>query len=279
MIYMLFIILILFLLLSFTNKETLSRDIIYDLKENGFHVYKNMLSNDEIYKIKLNIENNNIDNIKDYIINKSKLKLIIKNTNYVFQDYIWIIKKSSVHTCHRDNNGTFFNKGQKYPSYTVLIYLEDMNKCLGVIPFSHKIENKNKYNINLINKVKDIICKKGDVIVFNSNLIHVGIINEDNNDFMRIQMKISHKDDLGILSYYQNYNKILDKKNNLSFFIKNIQKNVSCIFPIVSDLTQHENIKTSRGTEDNNVKISHLQKIFSYLYYNDYNYFDLKNIK
>ena len=276
----LLIVLILYLFFSIIliNQETLPRDDKYDLINDGFHIYKNMFSSDEINKIKLDIENNNINDIKDYVINKSKLKSIIDDTNYVFQDYIWIIKKSSVHTCHRDNNGSFFNKGQKFHSYTVLIYLEDMDKCLGVIPSSHKKENQNKFNINLTNKVKDIVCHKGDVIIFNSNLIHVGILNEKNNDHLRIQMKISHKDDLAILSYYQNYNKILNKENNISFFIKNCQKNISCMFPIISDLTQNENIKTSRGS-DNGVTISHAQKLFSYFYYGDSKFFDLPNIK
>jgi ectoine hydroxylase-related dioxygenase (phytanoyl-CoA dioxygenase family) len=272
------LILYLFFFITFTNNETLPRDNTYDLIENGFHVYKNMLSSDEIDKIKLDIKNSEINNIKKYIMNQSKLKSIINNTNYVFQDYIWIIEKSSVHTCHRDNNGSFFNKGQKHPSYTVLIYLENMYRCLGVIPSSHKIENKNKYNINLTNEVKDIICHKGDVIIFNSNLIHVGTLNENNNDYLRIQMKISHKDDLDVLNYYQNYNKILNKKNNRSYFIKNIQKNISCMIPSLSDLTQSKNMGATRVT-DNGVNIGHIQKLFSYFYYGDSSFFDVPNIK
>lgn len=278
--YFILIMLMLYLLYSLINvdNETLSREEQYDLVENGFHIYKNMLSNDEINKIKLDIENSKTSDIKNFIMNKSKLKSIINNTNYVFQDYIWIIKKSSVHTCHRDNNGTFFNKGQIYPSYTVLIYLEDMDKCLGVIPTSHKEENKNKYNINLTNQVKDIICNKGDVIVFNANLIHVGILDKNNNDHLRIQMKISHKDDLNILNYYQNFNKILNKKNNRSFLLKNIQKNISCMFPFVSDLMQNDGIKSVRGS-DNGANIGHMQKLFSYFYYGDGEFLDFPNIK
>ena len=152
-----------------------------------------------------------------------------------------------------------------------------MDKCLGVIPNSHKIENKNKYNINLIDKVKNIICNKGDVIIFNSNLIHVGTLNENNNDYLRIQMKISHKDDLEVLNYYQDYTKILNKKNYLPFYIKNFQKKLSCMFPIISDLTQHDNIKSSRGSDDG-ATIGHLQKLFSYIYYGDSKFFDLPNV-
>ena len=60
--------------------------------------------------------------------NKKINKLIKKYTNneYIFQDYVFIIKRSSIHTCHRDSNGDFFNADQKYPSYTILFFLEDI---------------------------------------------------------------------------------------------------------------------------------------------------------
>lgn len=265
--YIFLFILISYLVIKYGQNKT-------NLDNTGFKVYKNVLSQDEINKIKLDIENNKIITIKQYLINHPKLKALIKNKDYVFQDYIWIIKNSSVHTCHRDNNGSFFNSGQKHPSYTLLIYLEDMEKCLGIIPGSH--QDIKKHAINLTNQVQDIICKKGDAIIFDSNLIHVGTLNENNQDYLRIQMKISHHDDLKVLDYYQNYNKILNKKNNLPYFIKNIQRNLSCAFPIVSDLTQDENIKSARGS-DEGVKIGLPQKLYSFFYYGNSNFFDLPN--
>lgn len=249
----------------------LNKDKIYDIDKFGFYIYKNILSLEEIENIKTQIENNKYKEVKDYLFNTSKLQFIVKNTNYIFQDYIWIIKRSSIHTCHRDNNGDFFNKNQKYPSYTSLIYLENMDKCLGVIPYSHKLENKNKYNINLTNQVKNIICNKGDMIIFNANLIHVGIINPNKEDNLRIQLKISHKDDLKILNYFQNYNKILNKKNNLPYEVRHIQKNISCMFPFISDLTHDEIVKGIKG------QTGYLQKLFSYFYYGDSKFYDLPN--
>lgn len=106
--------------------------------------------------------------------------------------------------------------------------------------------------------VKYLPCKKGDAILFNANLIHVGSINKYDN--LRIQMKVSHK----------------DTKNELPFIIKHIQKNISCMFPFISNLTQNENIRTSRGSNDN-IKIGVLQKIFSYFFYGNSNYYDLRN--
>lgn len=248
----------------------------YDLQKNGFVVIKNVLTNTELKELQNNCYENNYNIAKQSLIHNNYLlnniRKHIKGNNYEFQDYIWIIKKSSVHTCHRDNNGDFFNKNQQFPSYTLLVYLEDSEKCLGVVPYSHN--NMNSYNVNFSNVVNYLPCKKGDAILFNANLIHVGAINKKDN--LRVQMKISHKDDLSVLSYYQNYNKVLDTENNLPFVIKHIQKNVSCMFPFISNLTQSENIRTSRGS-NNGVEIGNLQKIFSYLFYGNSKFYDLPN--
>jgi hypothetical protein len=193
--------------------------------------------------------------------------------DYVFQDYIWIIKKSSVHTCHRDNNGDFFNEGQKHPSYTLLIYLEDMDKCLGVIPESHK--DKDSYFFNFTNSVMNVLCNKGDAILFNANLIHVGTIN-DKDDNLRIQLKVTHKDDVERIMYYQNFNKILNKDNILPRYLRKAQKNLSCMFPGISNLTQSENIRSSRGS-DNGIDIGISQQLFSYLFYGSADFYDLPN--
>ena len=89
-------------------------------------------------------------------------------------------------------------------------------------------------------------------------------------------MKLTHKEDIPVLSYYQNFNKVLNKENNIPESVLLFQKNISCMFPYISNLNQKENIKTSRGT-DNGIKIGWLQKIFSYLFYGDSNFYDLPN--
>jgi len=259
------------------NDRIGKRNKKYDLKEDGFVIIKNVLNKDEIEYVKNKCINNDFYNAKKFLLDSKNLKNKVNNTikrdNYIFQDYIWIIKKSSVHTCHRDNNGDFFNKGQQHPSYTLLIYLEDMDKCLGVIPSSHK--NVNSYNVNLNNSVLNLLCNSGDAILFNANLIHVGALNEK-PDNLRIQMKLTHKDDLEVLSYYEDYNKVLDKENNIPFILKKIQKNASCMFPGLSNLTQSENIKTARGS-DNGANIGFFQKLFSYIFYGNANFYDLPN--
>ena len=258
-----FIILIFLLKLWFDGQKINTTTFV--LNEDGVCLIKNVFTQEEIE----NIQKMKELEIKKYIIKKfSKLP-----EGYVFQDYIWVIKKSSVHTCHRDNNGDFFNLGQKHPSYTILFYLEDIDKCLGVIPKSHL--SPTNYAINLGDSLRNIQCNKGDAIIFNANLIHVGTINHDNT---RIQMKISHKDDLEILNYYQNFNKVLNKENNIPRPILKMQRNLTCMFPYMSNLTQNDNIKSARGT-DNGSEITWGQKLFSSIFYGNKDFYDLPNVK
>jgi ectoine hydroxylase-related dioxygenase (phytanoyl-CoA dioxygenase family) len=246
-----------------------------ELDKNGFVIYNNILKNEEIYNLNNLCTDNDYKTTKNILLNHKELKKIVNllGPDYVFQDYIWIIKKSSVHTCHRDNNGDFFNKGQKYPSYTILVYLENMDKCLGVIPESHK--NQYSYFVDFTGNLINLPCNKGDAILFNANLIHVGTLNES-DDNLRIQLKITHKDDIDKISYYQNFNKVLNKDNTMPKYLRKAQRNLSCMFPGISNLTQSENIKTSRG-RDNGASIGGAQQLFSYLFYGDVDFYDLPN--
>jgi ectoine hydroxylase-related dioxygenase (phytanoyl-CoA dioxygenase family) len=248
----------------------------YTLHNDGIQLFKNVLNKNEIVDIIEKCNNENYIDAKLLLLKHPKILNLIHSTTsnqYIFQDYVWIIKKSVVHTCHRDNNGDFFNENQKHPSYTMLIYLEDMEKCLGIIPNSHK--DLNSYNVNLFENVVNIPCKKGDVILFNANLIHVGCINKK-DDNLRIQLKVSHKDDIDKLQYYQKFNKILNKDNNLPVFLRKGQRQFSCMFPFMSNLTQNENIRTARGSTDG-VEIGLPQKTFSYLFYGNPDFYDLPN--
>ena len=248
----------------------------YDLEKDGVCLFPKVLSSAQIQHLSQVCVEGNYKEAKEHLLGDKRLIRLLKQTlgeAYQFQDYIWIIQKSSVHTCHRDNNGDFFNKGQKYPSYTLLLYLEDMEKCLGVIPTSHK--DVNSFNVNPTNKVETLLCKKGDAILFNANLIHVGTI-QSKDDHLRIQMKVTHREDIPTLSYYQDFNKILKKDNTMPKELLQFQKNVSCMFPYVSNLTQSDNIQSARGT-DNGEKVGLPQKVFSYWFYGNSDFYDLPN--
>jgi hypothetical protein len=273
---LLFVLIVLFLVyVYFLYKRDTVTNKSWDLNDDGIVVIENML--DDIEYIKNEVIKGSYKNVQSKIQSNTLFLNKIKNIlgpSYEFQDYVWIIQKSAVHTCHRDNNGDFFNSGQQFPSYTILIYLEDMPSAFGFIPKSHK--NRYKYSVNIIDPITHIPSKKGDVILFNANLIHVGTIDNKVDDHPRIQMKLTHKNDRNIIDYYENFHKVLNKENTIPKWMRKLQKDVSCRVPVLSDYTQKININSSRGS-DNGANIGIFQKVFSSLYYGDSKFYDLPN--
>ena len=254
------------------NAHILNRERVPTLANTGYICRKNVFSPDEVKTLRKHCATNDFAILKKNLSLNRKLKNLISgelSNDYVLQDYIFIIKRSMVHTCHRDYNGDFFNPGQKNPSYTMIIYLEDMEKCLSVLPVSHKSENS--YFFNFTKPLTDIRCGPGDVILFNANLIHVGSFNSK-DDNIRVQMKVSHKEDISTLSYYENYNKVLNQENTLPEFVRRAQQSLSCTFPGIANLTQSENIRSSRNND-----IGWFQRVFSYLFYGKGDFYDLPN--
>ena len=265
-----------FFMETFLFKDRISNRT-YDLEKDGVVVIPSILQPFEISKMRELCTSGKYKEMKTLLMDHPTLKtecLGKTGQGYQFQDYIWIIKKSVVHTCHRDNNGDFFNAGQKHPSYTMLVYLEPMEKCLGVIPTSHL--KKHSFGFNISDPIVNLTCQPGDVIIFNANLIHVGAMNAT-VDHLRCQMKISHRDDISTLGYYQNFNKVLNQDNTLPGFLRHVQKRGSCALPILSNLIQNEGIRTVRGNENGTMKIGIFQKIYSYLFYGKKDFYDLPN--
>ena len=266
-----------FLVLTLIVLSVLTTDVIskknYTLKRDGCCLVKNCLDARDIDILVRLCKEENYKEVKKYIIEHKTILTRIKkhvSNSYNFQDYVLIIQKSAIHTCHRDYNGDLFNDGQQHPSYTVLIYLDDMEKCLGVIPKSHK--SKHSYAINLTNQVEHVACKKGDLLLFDANLIHVGALNKK-EDNLRIQMKITHDADVEILDYYEDYNKVLNQPNHLPRSMVKFQRDVSCMFPIVSTLTQNGAMKQATLKTQ-----SHISKAFSYVFYGNSDFYNLKTV-
>jgi len=270
---------ILFLIsLSIILRYTINKNLEYseyknfNLIDNGIIVIKNILSIEDLDIINKYANNDKFLLIKKYIHNNKTILKKITDTlgpDYIFQDYIFTLKKSLIHMCHRDNNGTFYNN-LKYPSYTIIFYLENMDKCLDIIPNTHKYKHQNAFN--LTDYTKSILCNRGDAILFDANLIHTGSLNKK-EDNLRIQMKLTHKNDINVLNYYQNYNKILNKDNTTNKTLKHIHKHISCQFPFISEMYQTE---TASTIDTSNISFMH--KILSSMFYGDSNFYNLPTI-
>ena len=244
----------------------------YNLKKDGVQLYKSIISEETRKKWETLSKTKNYKQLKSEMHNHPSMREIVRSLgkDYDFQDYILVIEKSAVHTCHRDYNGTFSNPNQKHKSYTIIVYLETMEKCLGVIPGSQASKYSNA--VNLKNNVRDLRCSERDAILFDANLIHVGTIN-DRDDNLRVQMKITHREDLEALNYYEKYNRVLNKDNTNPLFVRKMQRQISCAFPYLADINQSEGIKSSREGAEPSLG----QKLFSYVFYGRSDFYELPN--
>ena len=256
------VIIIVSIVLRFAKKQYTNRRS--RLKKHGFQVLDCLSESDVNY----------LKQLWDAKENKKMKKFLHENQNiqeqvqellgpqYVFQDYMLLIEKSRIHTCHRDNNAQQFNPDQLHPSYTIIFYLEEMERCLDVIPESDKSPGS---GIFLTDETKSIRCRPGNAVLFNSGLIHAGSLNDKPNN-KRIQMKLTHRDDLETIGFFQDYNKTLDRDNNNSEYFTAIQKHMSCQVPVLSDLAKNTAVKP-------------VEKLFSKIFYGDEDFYDLKDIK
>ena len=254
------ILILIILIILFIIFKSTRQPLLLDLARDGMCIIHNKLSPSDVEMLK-HLDN---ESIKTFITENPKIKQSLRDIlgeDYVFQDYVFIIKKSSIHTCHRDANGDLFNEDQQYPSYTMLVYLDPPKEgCLNTVLGSHDGRALN------MNGVTNMTCNSGDIFLFNANMVHAGIINDTNN--LRIQLKVSHKDDIDALHYYQGYHKVADKDNTLPGVLKHIHQKVSCMAPFISDLTQ-ENVKSEEMSND--------KKVFSKFFYGDEEFYNLPN--
>ena len=74
------------------------------------------------------------------------------------------------------------------------------------------------------------------MLLFNANLLHAGSITNVHENNPRIQMKFTHKDDRKVLSFYENYTKIVDKDINTSKIRDNVIKHFTCQHPFAQEI-------------------------------------------
>ena len=150
----------------------------YTLDKDGF----------EIYKIDVNDYKNNQKGIL-----KAFLQLL--PIDYKFLDYEYKIINSTLYTFHRDVTSSQSFQKLKYPSYTLIIYFTT-GDLLSISPNSYK----QRY---LISKPVTITGVPGTCILFNSDNVHAGAMN-DTSKRTAVQYKICHKDDLYKLQHLNN---------------------------------------------------------------------------
>lgn len=199
----------------------------------GYHVL-NMFTQEEVNHLLKLSKHKKYEYIYDYITTHPRVLQNIRGVigdGYEFKNYLLSIEKSSVSTCHRDENGQFFNKDLKHPSYTILFYLKQLNGCLDIVENSHT-----QHNIVNTKLLKTIECKPGQAIIFDADMIHSGT-KHDMDDTTRIQLKLHHKDDV-FPKYLENMKLSLDASKS-SGSVSNIMRNISCTFPIIGDITRN----------------------------------------
>lgn len=197
----------------------------------GYHLI-DMFTQEEVNHLLGLSKNKKYEDVYEYITTHPRVIQNIRGVigeGYEFQNYLMSIEKSSVSTCHRDENGQFFNKDLKHPSYTILFYLKELNGCLDVVEKSHK-----QSSIVNFKQLKTIECVPGQAILFDADMIHSGT-KHDMDDTTRIQLKLHHRDDV-FPKYLENTKLRLDASKD-STGISNVIRGISCTLPFLGDLT------------------------------------------
>jgi len=112
---------------------------------------------------------------------------------YVFLDYEFIIDGCALATFHRDVTSSQSQFNTKYPVYTYIEYDYD-GKTLAVCPGSHATRPY------LFNHPVRLESKN---VLFNCELVHAGVFNEERKPRVCKQYKIAHVEDLPKLEHLQ----------------------------------------------------------------------------
>ena len=204
---------------------------------NGYEVIS-IFTENEVNLLLEYAEHDENKKASDYVRNSQKVieaKNRVLGTDYVFADYSFILKKSQLSSCHRDDNGTMINKDSQYPSYTIIVFLKSMENCLKVIDKSHTKQE----GFYFTQPPEDIKCTPGQMIIFDSNLVHAGAFNKNINN-TRIQMKLVHHNDIENHPELKNFHKELKNDNKPTHFAKMIDQPISCIAPVIADSFRFE---------------------------------------
>ena len=242
-----------------------------NIKDPGYTVFENMLSKSDIEYILENWEMKNFKNIHDIFIGNSKVNWKIKEIlgdSYDLIDYMYVIENSAIHTYHRDYTSSKQYNNIEYPSYTMILYLDENLNGLNVIPKSH-IDDAQFYTFDYSLKLN---FKKGTSIIFDANLLHCGTAINSNIKRKCIQFKIIHKDDISKMPHLQKFHVLINKPNDKNTISKYIEMNFTKHVPIISDLFQ-STIKSAFSEEK-----TFIQKFISKLVFSDSDFYKPKRL-
>jgi len=258
--FVLFIVIILYL--------SVRQGIVLD---SGYFIMDDLISKNDVDLVLSYWDKRDFVSIKQFFLSNQNITYKIHEIlpeEYILIDYTYVIENSSIHTFHRDYTSSKNYNNLKYPSYTMILYLDNSDTGLNIIPGSH-VDNSCIY---FWNRVKKLHFIPGTAVIFDADILHAGSIVD--NDIKRrcIQFKIIHKDDIDKLQSLQNNHVLINRPNNKSILLKEIESSLTSHFPIFMDLFQ-EHIKTS-FSEDKTM----IQNIVSKIIFSDTEFYKPERI-
>lgn len=204
-------------------------------KSDGYKIIENLINEKDVIYI-LNLwENKNYNGIKQYFLKNNNINKKIKeilSDDYILIDYVYVIENSAIHTYHRDYTSSKNYNNLKYNSYTMILYLDDTNSGLNIIPGSHD-DNASIYLKD--NSIK-LNVNKGSAILFDADLLHAGSAIQKDTKRHCIQFKVIHKEDIKKLPHLLNYYVLINRPNDKTHFLKNIETGFTKHIPVFMDI-------------------------------------------
>lgn len=203
----------------------------FEININAKELYNKTSINNDGFII-LNINNKLNDNLnlleKTNIVKKTTLKIL--GNDYIFLDYKYYIQGCSLSTFHRDVTSSQTSINTKNQTYTAILYEYDGD-------FVSICKNSHKTYPFTFSKPLSIYGEKNTLIIFNSDMLHAGIINKIGKKRKVLQFKIVHKNDFNKLKHLNNINVNKIGKCNLSYTNEFILRKLSYYFSFIINTT------------------------------------------
>lgn len=234
--------------------------------DSGYVIITDLINKNDVEKLLIDWDGKNYKNVKLFFKNNNEIDKKINDIlgdDYTMIDYTYMIENSAIHTFHRDYTSCQNYNNLEHPSYTMILYLDDSDTGLQVIPQSH---NDNKW-VYLRDKSKKLYFKSGTAILFNANLLHSGYIVNGEVKRHCIQFKVIHKNDIEKMPWLQDFHVLINKPNNKSENVKYLEMKATMHLPIFMDIFQSM-IKTSFHEDK-----TYLQKTISNMIFSDADFY------